>query len=119
MQQGKHTEYEKNLHEELSMSSSSVSANQHPAATTHSDVSAPSSTLREGREILNSSSPSGQVVAPNGRATSENSDKLSRTPSPHHQITNGGWPNLGMDSKKSRYVNFIIKFLELIYKSKF
>ena len=131
MQQGKHTEYEKNLHEELSMSSTSVSSALHnPAASssTHSEssiiTSAGTSTVMSARDSVNSTGPSptsggggpGQMnsiqVAPNGRATSEsNSDKLSsRTPSPHpqqpqhHQITNGGWPNLGMDSKKNRYV---------------
>ena len=133
MQQGKHTEYEKNLHEELSMnSSSSVTTSStttaHPAnsVSAHSESSivasssnTPLVTSTSARDSVNSSSPSGiqqqqQVVigsgtvqAPNGRATSENSDKISsRSPSPvvHHQITNGGWPNLGMDSKKNRYV---------------
>ena len=124
MQQGKHTEYEKNLHEELSMSSTSVSSALHnPAASssTHSEssiiTSAGTSTVMSARDSVNSTGPSptsgggGQMiqVAPNGRATSEsNSDVItsSRSPSPHpqqhHQMTNGGWPNLGMDSKKSR-----------------
>ena len=132
MQQGKHTEYEKNLHEELSMNSSSSvttsTTTAHPAnsVSAHSESSivasssnTPLVTSTSARDSVNSSSPSGiqqqqQVVigsgtvqAPNGRATSENSDKISsRSPSPvvHHQITNGGWPNLGMDSKKNRYV---------------
>ena len=113
------------------MSSTSVSSALHnPAASssTHSEssiiTSAGTSTVMSARDSVNSTGPSptsggggpGQMnniqVAPNGRATSEsNSDKLSsRTPSPHpqqpqhHQITNGGWPNLGMDSKKNRYV---------------
>ena len=135
MQQGKHTEYEKNLHEELSMNSSSSvttsTTTAHPAnsVSAHSESSivasssnTPLVTSTSARDSVNSSSPSGiqqqqQVVigsgtvqAPNGRATSENSDKISsRSPSPvvHHQITNGGWPNLGMDSKKNRYVFWI------------
>ena len=136
MQQGKHTEYEKNLHEELSINSSSSvttsTTTAHPAsgnsvsAHSESSIVASSSTTTlvtstSARDSVNSSSPSGiqqqQVVigsgtvqAPNGRATSENSDKISsRSPSPvvHHQITNGGWPNLGMDSKKNRYVFWI------------
>ena len=107
------------------MSSTSVSSALHnPAASssTHSEssiiTSAGTSTVMSARDSVNSTGPSptsggggpGQMnipVAPNGRATSEsNSDKLSsRTPSPHHQMTNGGWPNLMDNSKRSRLVS--------------
>ena len=110
MQQGKHTEYEKNLHDELSMSST-VSHNSTTSNTTCSDSSLYSSPTTNIVAKTNSSgdvttaTTVASVVAAttNGRATSENSDKLSsRTPSPHHPMTNGGWPNLMENSKRTR-----------------
>ena len=52
MQQGKHTEYEKNLHEELSMSSTtSVSS----SSTMHNPAASMSSTLHSESSIITSS----------------------------------------------------------------
>ena len=110
MQQGKHTEYEKNLHDELSMSST-VS---HHSSTS---ITPPDSSLYSSpntTNLVSKTNSSGDVTTTvasvvaattNGRATSENSDKFSsRTPSPQHQMTNGGWPNLMENSKRTRYV---------------
>ena len=108
MQQGKHTEYEKNLHDELSMSST-VSHQSTTSATSDSSMYSSPTTVAKtnaGGDATQTATTVASVVASsvtNGRATSENSDKLSsRTPSPHHQMTNGGWPNLMDNSKKSR-----------------
>ena len=117
MQQGKHTEYEKNLHEELAMSSTVSSA---PTTTDSSSMITTNSSSNSGNtsvalppaasnrdEQQPPPQPPVQATQANGRATSEHSDKFSsRTPSPH-QMVNGGWPNLGMDNniiKKSRYI---------------
>ena len=141
MQQGKHTEYEKNLHDELSMSSTNVqggsSVPSPPSvgvsvggvvgvtgsavessmitATGSATYSSPTSvglpgsnpgSGSSGVSSLSSATTVASVVAnststTNGRAASEHSDKIpsstSRTPSPHHPMANGGWPNLGMD----------------------
>ena len=137
MQQGKHTEYEKNLHDELSMSSTNVqggSSGPSPPSVgvTTGGVSAVESSMitatgsatyssptsvglpgsnpgsgSSGVSSMSSATTVASVVAnstsntTNGRAASEHSDKIpsstSRTPSPHHPMANGGWPNLGMD----------------------
>jgi hypothetical protein len=108
MQQGKHTEYEKNLHDEL-MLSSTISAQQPTSTISESSIA---SATFSSATMVNTAGNGGEsdsnaggcstttATTTNGRATSESSEKLlSRSPSPQHQA-NGGWPNLLLEDSK-------------------